>query len=183
MRITLDSKQLAIFSTLIFCLASCAPQATPTIFIPPTQSEIIAVASQIPVALPTNTVPASFPSPTPTPQIIPTPCTNGLTYIQDLTIPDNTTVSAGQSIDKEWLVTNSGTCNWDSSYRLKLISGSPLGAANELALYPARAGSQATLEIVFTAPSDPGTYRSAWQAFSPEGRAFGDAIYIQIIVQ
>ncbi len=182
MRIVLDFKQLVV-SALVFCLASCAPTSTPTPFIPPTQSENIVISTQNPIPISTGIVIPTLPPPSQTPAITPTPCTNGLTYIQDLTIPDNTTVSAGQSIDKEWLVSNSGSCNWDSTYRLKLISGSPLGVANELALYPARAGTQATLEIIFTAPSNPGIYRSAWQAFSPEGLAFGDAIYIQIIVQ
>ncbi len=58
-----------------------------------------------------------------------------------------------------------------------------MGAATEQALYPARAGAQATLRIIFTAPSDTGTYISTWQAFAPGGEAFGDTIYIQIVVQ
>ena len=58
-----------------------------------------------------------------------------------------------------------------------------MGATTTQALYPARAGAQATLRIVFTAPSDTGTYISTWQAFAPDGEAFGDTIYIQIVVQ
>ena len=77
---------------------------------------------------------------------------------------------------------NSGTCDWDSRYRLKLMDGSAMEAA-EQALYPARAGAQATLRILFTAPSDTGTYKSTWQAFGPGGDVFGDPVYIQIIVQ
>jgi len=120
----------------------------------------------------------------PTPTVIPTPtpCTNGLTFVKDLTVIDNTPFGPGQSIDKQWLVTNSGTCDWDSRYRLKLMDGPAMGAA-EQALYPARAGAQATIRILFTAPSDTGTYKSTWQAFAPSGDAFGDPIYIQIIVQ
>ncbi len=171
---------MSLLPAVILSLASCAPPATPAIFIPPTQASVIPIPTQIPHATSAAT---AFPSPTPTVVVTPTPCTNGLTYIQDLTIPDNTVVSAGQSIDKQWLVSNSGSCDWDSTYQLRLINGSPMGVAGTLPLYPARAGAQATLEITFTAPSDPGTYRSAWQAFSPEGQAFGDAIYIQIIVQ
>ena len=54
--------------------------------------------------------------------------------------------------------------------------------APEQALYPARAGGQATLRITFTAPLDAGTYQSAWQAFNPDGAAFGDAIFMTINV-
>jgi hypothetical protein len=86
-------------------------------------------------------------------------------------------------VDKQWLVTNSGTCNWDSKYRLKWVGGDPLGAAAEQALYPARAGTEVTLRILFTAPAEPGTYGSTWQAFDPDGIAFGDPVYVEIVVQ
>jgi len=101
----------------------------------------------------------------------------------DVTIPDGTAISPGSSIDKQWLVNNSGTCNWDSGYRLKWIGGDPLGAAAEQALYPARAGTEATLKIAFTAPAEPGSYQSAWQAHGPDGVAFGDPVFIEIVVQ
>ena len=86
-------------------------------------------------------------------------------------------MTPGESIDKEWLVTNSGSCNWDSVIVLKLISGDAMGVPSEQALYPARAGTQATLRIVFTAPQNIGTYQSAWQAFAPDGTAFGRQVY------
>jgi len=175
----LTFKRFAVLS-LIITLTACAPQSTPTFFLPPTQPVEI-ISTQVVVRVPTSTVTSTSTAIIPTPT--PTPCTNGLTFVKDLTIPDSTPFSSGQSVDKQWLVTNSGTCNWDSNYRLKLISGPALGAATEQALYPARAGAQATLRIIFTAPSDTGTYTSTWQAFGPIGEAFGDTIYIQIVVQ
>lgn len=78
---------------------------------------------------------------------------------------------------------NSGSCNWDASYRLKWIGGDPLGAAAEQVLYPARTGTQATIRIFFTAPTSPGTHQSAWQAYSPDGIAFGDPVYVEMVVQ
>jgi len=166
----------AVLSAFAICLAACAPRSTPPIFIPPTQ-----LAQLIPITpTPTSSVLTDVPTfapPTPTP-----PCTDVLTYNKDLTIPDDTAVAPGQSIDKQWLVTNSGTCNWDARYRLKLMSGDPMGTASEEALYPARAGTQATLRILFTAPASAGTYRSAWQAIGPGGQAFGDLVFIQINV-
>ena len=75
----------------------------------------------------------------------------------------------GLAFDKQWLVQNSGTCNWNSSYRLKHIGGGALGAPEEITLYPARAGTQATIQIQFTAPFTEGVYESAWQAVDAEG--------------
>ena len=80
-------------------------------------------------------------------------------------------------LDKRWEVENSGTCNWDERYRLQLIAGPEMGAPPEQALYPARSGTQAVIRIVFTAPAEPGTYRSAWQAYNPAGRALWRPIF------
>jgi hypothetical protein len=100
-----------------------------------------------------------------------------------VTIPDGTVVAHGSTLDKQWLVQNSGDCNWDSRYRLRLISGDALGAASEQALYPARAGTQATLRILFTAPQEAGAYVSEWQAFDANGIPFGESFFMKIEVQ
>lgn len=122
------------------------------------------------------TVEPPYPSPTP-------PCVDNLTFEEDLTIPDGTLVSAGQVLDKRWQVMNSGTCNWDERYRMKLIAGPEMGAPKEQALYPARSGTGLVIRIVFTAPAEPGAYRSAWQAYNPLGEPFGDPFFIEIVVQ
>jgi len=100
-----------------------------------------------------------------------------------VTIPDGTVVAPGSILDKQWLVQNSGDCNWDTHYRLRFISGDALGAATEQALYPARAGTQATLRILFTAPQETGAYISEWQAFNTNGISFGESFFIKIEVQ
>ena len=96
-------------------------------------------------------------------------CVDNLTYLEDLSLPEGTVVQPGASLDKRWLVKNSGTCNWDERYRLKLVSGAELSASIDQALYPARSGAKAIIRIVFTAPYTPGTYQNAWQAFDPRG--------------
>jgi hypothetical protein len=113
----------------------------------------------------------------------PEECVNNLTFVTDITIPDNTPVSFGSTMDKQWLVENSGTCNWDSDYRLKRVNGASLGAPDEIALYPARAGTQATIQIIFTTPFTADFFESEWQAFDKDGVAFGDPIFIKINVQ
>ncbi len=168
----------AILLAFVLILNACAPSSTPTFFVPPTElPQINPVTAVVLTTAPTSipTVVISPPTPTPT-------CTNNLTYIQDLTIPDGTTVSPSQAIDKQWLVSNSGICNWDSRYRLKFISGDAMAAPVEQALYPARAGAQAKLRILFTAPQVAGTYESTWQAIAPDGTTFGTPVNIQITV-
>ena len=176
-----------IFFTIILVLvslsaAACSPASTPTPFRPPTvESPLIEPTF---IIQPTRQVVVIQSTPVPT--IIPTvsqqDCTNDLSFVSDMTVPDNSFTTYGASIDKQWLVENSGTCNWDSSYRIKHLGGAELGAPEELMLYPARAGTQATIQIIFTAPFTDGVYESAWQAYDPSGNPFGDPIYIRVTV-
>lgn len=110
------------------------------------------------------------------------PCEDGLTFLADLTLPDGSEVAAGATMDKRWEVQNSGSCNWTDGYTLRLIAGIDLGANPQQALYPARSGTRTVIRLVFQAPIEPGSYRSAWQAYSPSGEAFGDAVFIDFIV-
>ena len=141
-----------------------------------------------PAPLPSSTSTTELPTVTsvviPPPEPTPTPrCTDNLFFIDDATIPDKTIVTPGSTLDKQWLVQNNGTCNWDSRYRLRLVSGDALGASPEQALYPARAGAQATLRVLFIAPQEAGDYVSEWQAFDANGIPFGDSFVIKIVVQ
>jgi hypothetical protein len=142
-------------------------QETPP-FLPPTAQSV----------LPSLT--AGTAEPTITPAVI---CKDQLTFLSDLTIPDGAVVSPNSTLDKRWEVENSGNCNWDGNYRIRLIAGPDLSAQKEQALYPARNGTRATIRLVFKAPLEPGSYRSAWQAFNPRGEPFGDPFFIDILVE
>ncbi|GJQ38998.1 MAG: hypothetical protein JETCAE02_14100 [Anaerolineaceae bacterium] len=168
---------------LLWTSSSCAPTVSPTLFRPPSG---LASPTPPPPTLQADTAtPVPLPTLPPTPTLEPSPippCADGLTWLSDPTYEDDTAVSPGQSIDKQWLVKNSGGCDWDARYKLRNINGETLGAPAEIPLYPARAGAQVTLRIVFVAPSAEGTYKSEWQAVNPEGELFGDTVYIQIVV-
>ena len=120
----------------------------------------------------------AFLTPTPTEA-----CVDDLAFVEDVTVPDGTVFAQGEEIEKVWLVRNEGTCNWDSGYRLRLIAGPPMGADSEQALFPARSGGEAEIRITFTAPGAAGTYKSSWQAFNPRDEAFGEPIFIEIVVE
>ncbi|KAF0106344.1 MAG: hypothetical protein FD146_2610 [Anaerolineaceae bacterium] len=177
---TRRSIQLAVSICIFLWMAACGQNTAPaapvgTVSLSSTPGPSPTLAAFIPATLPPTSAPV--PSETPVP-----PCTDSLTFLSDATIPDWIVVAPGSLVDKQWLVQNSGTCDWDSRYRLRLVSGPEMGAA-EQALHPARAGAQAVLRIVFTAPLEPGTYSSTWQAVGPDGSSFGDIVTISIIVQ
>ena len=143
------------------------------VYLPPTQAGSQAGGG---VILPTQVVSIGL---QPTVEVI---CSNNLYYQDDLTIPDGSIFPPGAAVDKQWLVENNGDCSWDSRYRLQLVEGVAMGVPQAQALYPARAGSQAVIRIVFTAPAEPGSYRSEWQAYDLQGVPFGDPIFIEIVV-
>jgi hypothetical protein len=173
-----------ILLTSIYLASACSPLPTPTPFIPPTapaqliEPTLIIQPTQQIVVVQTTPLPTVI---IPTSTTNPADCINNLTFLEDLTIPDGTFITYGATIDKQWLVQNSGTCNWNSEYRLRYIGGAQLGAPDEIAIYPAKSGTQAIIQITFTAPFTDGEYASAWQAFDPNGLAFGDPIFLRII--
>jgi hypothetical protein len=172
-------KRAHLFITLFFfTLAACSSQATPTLYIPPTRESTQDISSQL--AITTDPVSGTG---TPSPQPSPSPaCIPGLAFLEDITIPDGTSVNMGEILDKRWLVENNGSCNWDHRFTLRLIAGPDMAAQPEYALFPARSGTQAEIRILFTAPQEPGAHRSAWQAHDPGGNLFGDPVYIEVVV-
>ncbi len=142
----------------------------------------------------TGTQSSAFIAPTLAPTLTPSPtvdrttptqipdCSNVLSYLEDLSIPDGTHFEAGSKIEKQWQVKNSGTCNWTEAYTLQLVDGEAMGAQESQDLVQAKAGAEAVVEINFIAPTTPGEHKSSWQAFDPDGKPFGDKVFIQIVV-
>lgn len=178
-----STKCMIIFLLFLYAAAASACgnknselQPTEGIYRPPTQ---------MPGALPTATLNSRndqdadvVTRSTPTPV-----CVDGLFFLQDITIPDGTIVEPKQKIDKRWEIRNSGNCNWDDSYSIKLIAGSGMGVPIQQALPPARSGTEVIIRMILTAPDTPGNYRSVWQAYDQSGDPFGDSIYIDLVVE
>jgi hypothetical protein len=166
--------RLIILLAALLLLPACSNEgdATPTqgVYRPPTQA---VTATPLPVT--TQESEAERPTSEPS-------CTNALWFFQDITIPDGTEVQPGERLDKRWLVQNAGTCNWDEGYEIRLEAGPNMGVPATQALFPARSGLQVTIRMNFIAPDEPGTYRSAWQAYDPEDVPFGDPFFIEVIV-
>jgi hypothetical protein len=172
--VALISPGFVIFFLLpiLFLVSGCS---TPTesqefVYVPPTPAVAQATATSTPTA---------EASPAATARLA---CENNLIYVQDLSIPDGTLAEPGALLDKRWEVRNGGSCNWDEHYQLRLISGEALQAEPVQKLFPARSATNLILRINFVAPADSGVYRSAWQAYDPDGNPFGDPIFIEIAV-
>lgn len=118
---------------------------------------------------------------TPTPEVDLTNdplCVDEFTFVSDLTIPDGMTITPGTNFQKSWYVKNSGTCTWNSSYRVIYHSGDNVGRSKEYALlqpgYFIRPGESTVVSVDLVAPYEVGgTYTTYWSLKTPDGNEFG----------
>ena len=161
---------LTALSILLFaaCTRSQSKGVVSSQFIPPT---LVATAFKTPTTDPFQ--------PTANPR---GPCTDDLTFIDDLTVPDGSVFAPGEQIVKQWQVENSGTCEWTSKYSVRILSGSSMGAAGKQKLPSIPPGEEGMVEVIFTAPEEIGNYYCQLQAYDDSGKPFGHDFFIDIIV-
>ena len=101
-------------------------------------------------------------------------CLDRLDLVKDVTIPDDTPLAPGQSIEKIWRVRNIGTCTWTTGYAIVFAGGHRLSGPTARALPSAVVpGQTVDLRLRLAAPTTPGTYRGYWQLRNEHGKHFG----------
>lgn len=186
----------ALVSTL--SLTACGagtPEPTPTIDVAPIQTDAVSTfaagltqtAFLQPTETPTSTstpTPASTPTPgTPVPPaggLVPTASCYGLIFRQDVTIPDNTAMVPGQTFTKTWKVRNSGSCAWDSGFKLISTGGDAMGGTAKTLGQSVAPGAEIDISVPMTAPNKTGSVRGNWRMSTANGTAFGDELYVII---
>ena len=130
---------------------------------------------------------------TPTPTVTVTPeglpqtqtaqvgCTDSANFVQDVTIPANSTLSAGSNFTKIWRINNNGTCDW-VAYELIFASGDQMGGSSPHALPLVSKGSNADISLDLVAPVSPGTYTASWRIRASNGTIFGPELHVTIVV-
>ena len=96
-------------------------------------------------------------------------------FEKDVTVPDNTTMSAGEQFTKTWRLRNDGTCSWNSSYAIVFDHGDAMGgpASAVLTTDTVAPGETVDISVVLIAPSTTGTYQGYWKLRNPAGQVFG----------
>jgi len=130
----------------------------------------IATVTSMPSETPTITK-------TPTPQDTPTPTMAPCLiaqFIQHINVPPGTVFTGGTKFTKIWRVQNVGSCPWNRNFTLVLVSGTGLGAKDQVALSAVVAsGDYTDIMIDLTAPKTDGKYTSAWMIYNAAGQVFG----------
>lgn len=194
---------LAILMTII-SLAACnmpSQEVTPT---PLSSDAVFAIAAQTvqaiqtntaqtqiaAVPLITNTLPPTItstpglPTATHTPLFVPTSTSicDQAQFVTDVTVPDGTTYSPGDTFTKTWRIKNIGTCSWTSAYTLFFSSGNAMNGPSTVALAGnVNPGQSVDVSVNLTAPATGGEYTGYWKLRNAAGLAF-TSIYVKINV-
>ncbi len=172
---------LFLVSLSLILAPACSPSASPTPPAPasPTPALPTLTASPLPPTLtPTPSAPA-----TPTPQ---TACTDKAVFLADVTIPDDTVLKPAQPFVKTWRLKNTGTCTWNSTYRLVFSSGEAMNAPQAVPLAETRPQETLEISLSLVAPTDNGRFTGVFQLHNPAGQIIPiggeDTVWVRIVV-
>lgn len=206
----MQKKKLFILLNLLgaFVLSACggSDESTPTLTVEQIQTLSVmtyqAQLTQTALAMPTETF---TPLPTETPITIvtfaspggtssdaatSTPVSSGqsfdcydLAYVKDVTIPDNTEMTPGQSFTKTWLVSNSGTCDWEPGFIFNVVGGETMNGVAVTLNQTVQPGRQYEFSVPMIAPTDQtGEIKGTWQLADADSNFFGQGVYVLIEV-
>src|SRR5215216_6468648 len=84
-------------------------------------------------------------------------CTDSAVMIEDVTIPDNTVLTRGETFTKTWRFLNNGKCNWNG-YTIAFFAGDRMASPDSVPVPAAEAGKTVDVSVELTAPSMDGSY-------------------------
>jgi hypothetical protein len=111
-----------------------------------------------------------------------TGCTNLMGFVEDVSVPDGTSFSAGEDFTKTWRIINNGTCTWTVSYYILFLDGEQMAGPDTQAMtITVEPGATIDISVNLEAPSTAGTYRGDWGIADEAGTIFG-SFYLEIVV-
>lgn len=155
-----------------------AQQATQQASNPPTSSPF----PTFPLASPTSATQAPIPTTIGlSPVATPTGCDSSL-FISDVTIPDGTVMSPGQTFVKTWLIQNTGTCTWDINYKIGFGFGEAMSGTTTALTKSVAPGGQVQVSVNLTVPAKTGNLTGTWRMMNGQGAFFGTNLTVVINV-
>jgi hypothetical protein len=201
-------KKLSLMMVItVLAITACGGEASAT---PPSAEEILASVNTV-VALTSMAIPkiaesnVNAPASTPVPilttaafatatliQPINTPtlssygtsasaCDSSV-YVSDVTISDGTVMAPGETFTKTWTMQNTGTCTWSSNYTIIFSSGDSMSGESTTIDKSVSPNGTASISVDLTAPETDGTYTGYWILSNSSDVAFGNYVYVQIVV-
>ena len=141
----------------------------PTLTASPTVAPLATLASLLPT-LPQTTAAA-------------TKSCYSMAYVSDVTIPDNTPVTPGQTFTKTWKVVNNGSCAWEAGFKFAFVSGDAMGGVTYTLPSAVPVNGIVEISVAMTAPTNKtGAVRGDWRMSTASGQFFGEQIYVIVVV-
>jgi uncharacterized protein YkwD len=167
-------KKIRIFILLtLFILTSCVTVSEETA----TSAPPLFVTSTLPptkqgLTLPTALPPTATPTPDPLiPTVTPTSaaaCRDSAILVEDVTIPDNTSVPRGQKFTKTWKFQNMGRCTW-TGYTIRFLSGDRMSSPESAPVPETEARATVDVSVELTAPPNDGAFTGIFELRNAAG--------------
>ena len=105
-------------------------------------------------------------------------CVDDFAFISDITVPDGMTIPPNTLFPKTWYIKNTGTCIWNSGYKVSYIAGDVVSAEKSFPLlgegYFIKPGESTVATANLYAPNMPNTsFSTSWALESDKGVQFG----------
>jgi len=169
-------KKIWILILLVLILTSCvkvsaenvgtatpAPPLFVTSTLAPTKK-----ALTIPTQIPPTGSPTADPSVTGTPNAgSSSTCRDSAILVEDVTYPDNTRLTAGETFTKTWKLQNVGTCTW-TDYTVAFVDGDRMGSPNSVPVPETERSKTVDVSVELTAPSTDKVYRGNFELRNAE---------------
>lgn len=107
---------------------------------------------------------------------------NNSAYFEDVTIPDGTEITPGETFIKTWTLQNTGFCMWKEKYMVRFFTGDSMSGLDTEIEKAVASGRQTKISVSLIAPTTKGTYTGYWILADEYGTAFGMPFYVQIVV-
>jgi hypothetical protein len=103
-------------------------------------------------------------------------------YVGDVSCTGD--VEAGGLLCKTWKFRNSGMCRWPAGTLIQQVSGDFVGASHVLNVESLpEAGEEVEVTLSSKVPQVEGRQVGYFQLVTPEGKAFGHKVWIDVVVQ
>jgi len=115
--------------------------------------------------------------------IAPTKSCYSMAFVSDVTIPDNTPMTPGQTFTKTWKVVNNGSCAWDAGFKFAFTGGDAMSGVTYTLPSAVAVNATVDISVAMTAPTTKtGAVRSNWRMSTAGGQFFGDEVYVVVTV-
>ena len=164
-----NPRKTTIVLILLLLLTSCVQVSGET----PTDAPVLFVTSTLPPTRPGLTLPTDIPptaSPTLNPEDpTPTPsCRDSAVFVEDVSVPDNMRLEAGEKFTKTWKLQNTGSCTW-TDYTIAFVSGDKMEASDEVPVPETEVSSPVEVSVDLVAPTEDGAYTGNFELRNADG--------------